>query len=79
MFRLVAGICLIMVAGATAFPAAGQSEDMLKLAVGAPNNWDSGVPEIGQRAGIFKKHGIPGQGTRGGRRRCLSGPLAPQY
>jgi NitT/TauT family transport system substrate-binding protein len=58
MFRLVAGICLIMVAGATAFPAAGQSEDMLKLAVGAPNNWDSGVPEIGQRAGIFKKHGL---------------------
>ncbi|HLH93573.1 MAG TPA: ABC transporter substrate-binding protein [Xanthobacteraceae bacterium] len=31
---------------------------MLKLAVGAPNNWDSSVPDVGQRAGIFKKHGI---------------------
>ncbi len=37
---------------------AALSDDMLKLAVGAPNNWDSGLPEIGQRAGIFKKHGL---------------------
>jgi ABC-type nitrate/sulfonate/bicarbonate transport system substrate-binding protein len=34
------------------------AEDNLKLAVGAPGNWDSGVSEIGQRAGIFKKHGL---------------------
>jgi NitT/TauT family transport system substrate-binding protein len=34
------------------------SEDSLKLAVGAPNNWDSGVSEIGQRAGIFRRHGL---------------------
>jgi NitT/TauT family transport system substrate-binding protein len=39
-------------------PAAAFSEDNLKLAVGAPNNWDSGVSEIGQRAGIFKRHGL---------------------
>src|SRR6266446_2257403 len=37
---------------------AALSDDRLKLAVGAPNNWDSGLPEIGQRAGIFKKHGL---------------------
>jgi NitT/TauT family transport system substrate-binding protein len=34
------------------------ADDTLKLAVGAPNNWDSGVPDIGKRAGIFKKHGL---------------------
>jgi NitT/TauT family transport system substrate-binding protein len=35
-----------------------QAADTLKLAVGAPNNWDSSIPEIGQRAGIFAKHGL---------------------
>ena len=34
------------------------AQDKLKLAVGAPGNWDSSVSEIGQRAGIFKKHGL---------------------
>ena len=35
-----------------------KADDTLKLAVGAPNNWDSGVPDIGKRAGIFQKHGL---------------------
>lgn len=40
-------------------PALGQAEsDKLKVAVGAPNNWDTGIVAVGQRAGIFKKHGI---------------------
>jgi NitT/TauT family transport system substrate-binding protein len=34
------------------------SDELLKVAVGAPNNWDSGLPDVGQRAGIFKKHGL---------------------
>jgi NitT/TauT family transport system substrate-binding protein len=34
------------------------SDDHLKLAVGAPGNWDTSIPEVGQRAGIFKKHGL---------------------
>ena len=41
--------------GATA-GAAGQ--DTLKLAVGQRGNWDTSVSEVGQRAGIFKKHGL---------------------
>src|SRR5215475_1214197 len=32
--------------------------DTLKLAVGAPGNWDTCIPAIGERAGIFEKHGI---------------------
>jgi NitT/TauT family transport system substrate-binding protein len=37
---------------------AGHALDTLKLAVGAPGNWDTCIPAIGQRAGIFRKHGI---------------------
>jgi len=39
-------------------PQLAQAEDTLRLAVGAPNNWDTSIPEIGQRAGIFAKHGL---------------------
>src|SRR5262249_37260556 len=58
MFRLLTRFCLMAIAAAIACPAVGRCEDTLKLAVGAPNNWDSGVPEIGRRAGIFQKHGL---------------------
>src|SRR6476659_2541358 len=30
----------------------------VKSAVGQRGNWDTSVSEIGQRAGIFKKHGL---------------------
>jgi len=42
---------------AVAFSAA-QADDTLKLAVGQRGNWDTSVSEVGQRAGIFKKHGL---------------------
>jgi NitT/TauT family transport system substrate-binding protein len=48
----------LVAALALGLSAAARADDLLKLAVGAPNNWDSGIPEIGQRAGIFKKHGL---------------------
>src|SRR5690348_3184350 len=34
------------------------AEDTVKLAIGQRGNWDTSVSEIGQRAGIFKKHGL---------------------
>jgi NitT/TauT family transport system substrate-binding protein len=37
---------------------AASAQDTLKLAVGQRGNWDTSVSEIGQRAGIFKKHGL---------------------
>jgi NitT/TauT family transport system substrate-binding protein len=37
---------------------AALAEDTVKLAVGQRGNWDTSVSEIGQRAGIFKKHGL---------------------
>jgi len=34
------------------------ADETLKLAVGQRGNWDTSVSEIGQRAGIFRKHGL---------------------
>jgi NitT/TauT family transport system substrate-binding protein len=34
------------------------AQDILKLTVGQRGNWATSVAEIGQRAGIFKKHGL---------------------
>jgi len=34
------------------------AEDTLKLTVGQRGNWATSVAEIGQRAGILKKHGV---------------------
>jgi NitT/TauT family transport system substrate-binding protein len=36
----------------------GQAQDKLKLAIGQRGNWDTAIPELGTRAGIFKKHGL---------------------
>ncbi len=32
--------------------------EQLKLAIGQRGNWDTAVPELGQRAGIFRKHDL---------------------
>ncbi len=34
------------------------AEDTVKLAVGQRGNWDTAIPELGSKAGIFKKHGL---------------------
>jgi ABC-type nitrate/sulfonate/bicarbonate transport system substrate-binding protein len=34
------------------------AQDKLKLAIGQRGNWDTSVSEVGQRGGVFKKHGI---------------------
>jgi NitT/TauT family transport system substrate-binding protein len=41
-----------------AFAGSASAQDTLKLAVGQRGNWDTSVSELGQRAGIFKKHGL---------------------
>ena len=47
--------CIATLALACA-PAFGQ--DTLKVAVGQRGLWDTAISDIGQRAGIFKKHGL---------------------
>src|SRR5437764_3567521 len=35
-----------------------EAQDTLKVAAGQRGNWDTSIVEVGQRAGIFKKHGL---------------------
>ena len=34
------------------------ADDLVKVAIGQRGNWDTAVPHLGEKAGIFKKHGI---------------------
>src|SRR5690349_2747544 len=34
------------------------AEDLLKLAIGQRGNWENAAPELGQKAGFFKKRGL---------------------
>jgi ABC-type nitrate/sulfonate/bicarbonate transport system substrate-binding protein len=54
--HLLAGAvaALVISAGMTR----ASAEDTLKLAVGQRGNWDTSISEVGQLAGIFKKHGL---------------------
>ncbi len=52
-FALVAIVLLGSLPGPSAF-----AQETLKLAIGQRGNWDTSVPELGQRAGIFKKRGL---------------------
>ena len=53
MRAIIAAFAASMLLGSAA-----SAEDTVKLAVGQRGNWDTSVSEIGQRAGIFKKHGL---------------------
>src|SRR6186997_1495720 len=39
-------------------PVTASAEDTLKLAIGQRGNWEQSAPEIGSRAGIFKKYDL---------------------
>ncbi len=56
MRAFVAAVCalaMIVGSGQRAF-----SEDVLKVAIPQRGAWDAGVADLGERAGIFKKHGL---------------------
>jgi len=36
----------------------GHAQDKLKIAAGQRGNWDTTISEVGQRMGVFKKHGL---------------------
>lgn len=55
-WRTLASACLALCALALTHAAA--AEDTLKLAIGQRGNWENSPPELGQKAGIFKKHGL---------------------
>jgi NitT/TauT family transport system substrate-binding protein len=45
-------------ATALAAPSVASAADLLKLTVGQRGNWDTSISYLGEKAGIFKKHGI---------------------
>ncbi len=47
-----------VVAFAVAACGAAAAQETLKVAAGQRGNWDTSISEVGQRAGIFKKHGL---------------------
>src|SRR4051794_5645354 len=54
---------LLIATGLSAFMAGGGAqmalaEDTLRLTVGQRGLWDTSISEVGQRSGIFKKHGL---------------------
>ena len=53
-------VCLALAAIATTI-AIGQpasADDLVKMTIGQRGNWDTAVPHLGEKAGIFKRHGI---------------------
>ena len=57
MRRLVSA-ALIGLAAVAASTSLSLAQDSLKLAIGQRGNWDTAMPEIGTRAGIFKKNNL---------------------
>jgi NitT/TauT family transport system substrate-binding protein len=49
---------VLLIAGCVLMAAPAAADETLKLTVGQRGNWDTSVSEVGQRAGIFKKHGL---------------------
>jgi len=63
-----------------AFMPAASADEIVKVAVVQRGAWDSAAPELGQQAGIFKKHGIVlellyPQGSSDTEQRVLSGSV----
>ena len=52
------GIFALAGFAAASFVAQASAQDSLKLAIGQRGKWDGAIPELGQRAGIFRKHGL---------------------
>jgi NitT/TauT family transport system substrate-binding protein len=51
--------CVIVTLAALLLPAANATaQDKLKLTIGQRGNWDTAICQLGDMAGIFKKHGI---------------------
>jgi NitT/TauT family transport system substrate-binding protein len=53
--RLLVAACAVLALDPFA---SASAQDALKLTIGQRGNWDTSVSELGQRAGIFKKHGL---------------------
>src|ERR1700736_2741804 len=53
LFQILLAVGLLGAGVATA-----AAQELLKVAVPQRGSWDAGIPELGLRGGIFKKHGL---------------------
>ena len=58
MLRMLAGLLAGLAVADPAFAQGTPANDTLRIAIGQRGLWDASVPELGQRGGIFKQHGI---------------------
>jgi len=56
--KLLSTLRLFLAFGSLAIGTSALAEDTLKLAIGQRGNWENAAPELGQKAGIFRKHGL---------------------
>jgi NitT/TauT family transport system substrate-binding protein len=51
-------LSLVIAAGMLAAAIPASAADLFKITVGQRGNWDTSIAHLGEKAGIFKKHGI---------------------
>src|SRR5438067_13010047 len=56
--RMFMHVCVGFAPVAFAATLPAHADDTLKIAAGQRGNWDTTIAEVGQRAGIFRKHGL---------------------
>jgi NitT/TauT family transport system substrate-binding protein len=56
--KLAAKLCWLVALAVATIGTTAMAEDTLKLAIGQRGNWENAPPELGQKAGFFKKHGL---------------------
>src|SRR4051812_9763954 len=54
--KLIAALCTLAIAAGAGSDV--RSQETLKVAIPQRGAWDAGIAELGQRGGIFKKHGL---------------------
>src|SRR6188508_2921487 len=53
----VVGLAAAAIAMAT-LTAPAAADDLVKMTIGQRGNWDTSITHLGEKAGIFKKHGL---------------------
>ena len=51
-------IRMLLAASALLAAVPAYAQDVVKMTIGQRGNWDTAVPHLGEKAGIFKKHGL---------------------